>query len=232
MIVVASSLEHINSKWVAKEWSVFDNDLNSNYRTGNLLTILTNNVQLRSLPAGLRHQQSFSIDNYKQHILSYLQQDEIELKERLESAYSEIEKLNKNLNSLHKENSSLKNKLEELHKVNADNKKTIDQLNSQINELKKVSDFSDDDIELMVEKISKEIEKEYVEHTHIRILKGIVNDISFVLRQFGEHPLSEKQRVLIKQKKPCDIMIEKDFLATDILIELKKLNIKAQIITY
>lgn len=73
MIVVASTLSHIKSKWVKYEWSIFSNDLKSGYRNGNLLTILSNNIELRTLPASLRHQQSFHFESYKDEILDYLQ---------------------------------------------------------------------------------------------------------------------------------------------------------------
>jgi hypothetical protein len=72
MVVVASSVEHIKSKWVKYEWSTFSNDLKSGYRSGNLITILTTSIELKSLPASLRHQQSFQIENYKDEILDYL----------------------------------------------------------------------------------------------------------------------------------------------------------------
>ena len=72
MVVVASSLSHINSKWVRYEWSTFSNDLKSGYRDGNLLTILSGSIELKSLPASLRHQQSFHFDSYKKGILDYL----------------------------------------------------------------------------------------------------------------------------------------------------------------
>lgn len=72
MIVVASSLSHIKSKWVRYEWSTFSNDIKSGYRTGNLLTILSGSIEMQSLPASLRHQQSFHFDTYKKGILDYL----------------------------------------------------------------------------------------------------------------------------------------------------------------
>ena len=72
MIVIASSIEYIKSKWVHYEWSTFRNDLNSGYREGNLMTILKR-VGLKNLPAGLRHQQSFKVDSYKDgRILEFL----------------------------------------------------------------------------------------------------------------------------------------------------------------
>lgn len=78
MIVVASSLSHINSKWVQYEWRTFSNDLKSGYRQGNLLTILSDSVELGSLPASLRHQQSFRLDNFKNHILDYVKRNRVE----------------------------------------------------------------------------------------------------------------------------------------------------------
>lgn len=77
MIVVASSLSNIKSKWVKYEWSTFSNDLKNGYKEGNLLTIL-NGIELKSLPASLRHQQSFNFDSYKNFILDYLKIDKEE----------------------------------------------------------------------------------------------------------------------------------------------------------
>ena len=72
MIVVTTSLEYLNSKWVRYEWTTFANDLRSNYKEGNLLTILGPKIQLKDLPTALRHKQSFSIKSYKENILDYL----------------------------------------------------------------------------------------------------------------------------------------------------------------
>ena len=75
MIVVATSLANIKSQWVKYEWSVFSNDLKSGYRDGNLLTILSSHVQLQGLPASLRHQQSYTFDNYQGNIMCFLKSD-------------------------------------------------------------------------------------------------------------------------------------------------------------
>lgn len=72
MVVVASSLSYIKSKWVKYEWSTFSNDLKSNYRNGNLITILSSDIALKTLPASLRHQQSFHLDSFRNDILGYL----------------------------------------------------------------------------------------------------------------------------------------------------------------
>lgn len=71
LIVVATSIGHIKSKWVKYEWSTFSNDLKSNYRYGNLITILSPDITPRMLPASLRHMQSFSIENFE-NILPYV----------------------------------------------------------------------------------------------------------------------------------------------------------------
>ncbi len=72
MVVIASSIENIKSKWVDYEWRTFRNDLNSGYREGNLLTILSN-ITPKELPAGLRHQQSFNYNSFKDgRILGFL----------------------------------------------------------------------------------------------------------------------------------------------------------------
>ncbi len=72
MVVVASSAEHIRSKWVQAEWGTFVNDLRSNYRNGNLVNILCGDIQLCDLPPRLRHQQTFLFDTFREHILAYV----------------------------------------------------------------------------------------------------------------------------------------------------------------
>jgi hypothetical protein len=73
MIVVASSLNNIQSTWVQYEWSTFHSDLKSGYKEGNLLTIIDSSiVNLSNLPASLRHQQSFNFNEWQNFILGYL----------------------------------------------------------------------------------------------------------------------------------------------------------------
>ena len=75
MIVVTTSIKNITSKWVKYEWTTFANELRSNYKEGNLLTILGPNVQSKDLPITLRHKQSFTVESYKDTILDYLYKD-------------------------------------------------------------------------------------------------------------------------------------------------------------
>ena len=72
MIVIASVLGYLDSKWVHYEWSTFCNDLKSGYRDGNLLTVLSDSIKLKTLPPSLRHHQSFRFDNYRKGILDYV----------------------------------------------------------------------------------------------------------------------------------------------------------------
>lgn len=76
MIVVASKVNYLRSKWVSYEWSTFSEDKKSGYRDGNLLTIFERAVELSKLPSDLRHQQSFTLDNYQREILGYLKKEQ------------------------------------------------------------------------------------------------------------------------------------------------------------
>lgn len=75
MIVVASSIENVNPAWVKYEWRTFCNDLIIGYKEGKLFTILGDAVEKRSLPASIRHKESFTLLNYQTKLLSYLAED-------------------------------------------------------------------------------------------------------------------------------------------------------------
>jgi hypothetical protein len=75
MILVGTRIEYIESKWVKFEWQTFCNDLKSQYREGKLFTILGDAVEKRSLPASIRHKESFTLLNYQTKLLSYLAED-------------------------------------------------------------------------------------------------------------------------------------------------------------
>lgn len=93
LIVVSSKLDHINSKWVKYEWSLFSSDLKSGYRQGNLLTILSNSIELKNLPASLRHRQSFRLDAFQENIMGYLVTEDDERAKRLQQIREQIENL-------------------------------------------------------------------------------------------------------------------------------------------
>jgi TPR repeat protein len=54
MIVVGSSAENITSAWVEAEWRSFINEKRSGYKAGNILSVVTQSLSLRSLPPSLR----------------------------------------------------------------------------------------------------------------------------------------------------------------------------------
>lgn len=71
MIVVGSTKEHIESKWVKAEWRAFTDEQRAGRKNGNILTIL-DGVIPAELPLALRNVQSFNKNNYKNNILQYL----------------------------------------------------------------------------------------------------------------------------------------------------------------
>lgn len=93
LIVVSSKLDYINSKWVKYEWSLFSSDLKSGYRQGNLLTILSNSIELKNLPASLRHRQSFRLDAFQENIMGYLVPEDGERAKRLQQIREQLENL-------------------------------------------------------------------------------------------------------------------------------------------
>lgn len=138
MVVVSSSLTHVNAKWVRYEWSTFSNDLKSGYRTGNLVTILKD-IALRELPASLRHQQSFTINDYKEHLLSFVKIDDADLAEQLRLTRKDVLDLRRELEELKREVLSL-------HISNECN-----------NNQKQDIDFSDQEVEELVSKITTQL---------------------------------------------------------------------------
>jgi TPR repeat protein len=74
LIVVTSKAEYVNkenSRWVHYEWSTFHKELLSGRKNGNILTILQD-VNIDSLPIGLRNYQSLPFDSFKDSVLDYV----------------------------------------------------------------------------------------------------------------------------------------------------------------
>lgn len=76
LIVVSSKLRYIETKWVRYEWGTFCDDKKSGFRDGNLLTILDKTIEISELPPSLRHQQSFTFDNFRHEIIGYLKKEQ------------------------------------------------------------------------------------------------------------------------------------------------------------
>jgi hypothetical protein len=92
MIVFASNPDYIKTSYVTAEWEAFVNDINSGHKpNGKLVTILTPDIEVRSLPVWLRNKQSFTTENYKKHLADFLKGTENrrlqELRHRLHEAY-------------------------------------------------------------------------------------------------------------------------------------------------
>ena len=71
LIVLANKKEYVTSTWVKYEWSTFLNEILSNRKNGQIMTLLSG-LAVKDLPIQLRKFESFSLQNYKQSILPYL----------------------------------------------------------------------------------------------------------------------------------------------------------------
>ena len=73
MIVLASIPGYVETPYVAAEWHTFVNDINTGHKpNAKLVTVLTPNVDIHTLPAWLRDKQSFTTENYKDNLLNFL----------------------------------------------------------------------------------------------------------------------------------------------------------------
>lgn len=211
MIVVASSIEHINSEWVKYEWSTFSNDLKSGYRSGNLLNILTDDIQPKKLPPSLRHKQSFSFLDYKDHILSYLQEDENALAVKLEEARREISLLKASLSKMENKLQMLNKELEKEKAISHQRLDIINSLSKKASEKKQESMQQSDGYII-------QIVDSYL----------LVSQITRILGKFGIKTTSEQLNSL-RHRDSCDFSL--DTLSNSIKIkkELENLGVKVVI---
>ncbi len=63
LVVVTSSREYAESKWVKYEWNTFANELLSGRKNGNLLTVACGGLKPDQLPLALRQRQVLSFEN-------------------------------------------------------------------------------------------------------------------------------------------------------------------------
>jgi len=68
MIVVSSKAEYLNSSWVEAEWGFYIGEKRAGRKKGNILTVITNDIAIKDLPASLRYYQVifFDKDNFDQ----------------------------------------------------------------------------------------------------------------------------------------------------------------------
>jgi len=68
MIVVCSKVEYLHSSWVEAEWGFYIGEKRAGRKMGNILTVVTNDIEIKDLPASLRYYQVifFDKDNFDQ----------------------------------------------------------------------------------------------------------------------------------------------------------------------
>ena len=76
MIVVGSSVENIQSSWVEAEWGFYIAEKRADRKKGNILTIITGNLDIAELPPSLRNYEVILYDeNSFEKILPYVSRD-------------------------------------------------------------------------------------------------------------------------------------------------------------
>jgi len=76
MILIGSSISNILSSWVEAEWRVFINEKRSGRKTGNFITIVSNNIAPADLPISIRYYEVIPFEKNKMNrILLYFKQD-------------------------------------------------------------------------------------------------------------------------------------------------------------
>lgn len=91
LIVVTSKAEYVkNSGYVHDEWTTFREELRSGRKNGNILTILKD-VEIASLPIGLRNYQSLSFESFKDSVLDYVGVNQQSLQNGIDSKNKDYE---------------------------------------------------------------------------------------------------------------------------------------------
>lgn len=72
IIVLASNSEYIESEWVYYEWDMFVNAKLKGLKHGNILTILKS-VKVDDIPMDLWKYESFTLEDYQQNLLKYVE---------------------------------------------------------------------------------------------------------------------------------------------------------------
>ena len=76
MVVVGSSVENISSPWVEAEWSSYINEKRAGRKTGNILTVITGDIEKKDLPISLRNNEVIFYDKKNfERIAAYVGKD-------------------------------------------------------------------------------------------------------------------------------------------------------------
>ncbi len=73
LVVVASKPQFLESPWVRYEWNLFANEKLSGRKSGNLMTIVSDRIDVTELPIGLRGYQSLHLSRYKESICPFIE---------------------------------------------------------------------------------------------------------------------------------------------------------------
>ena len=81
MVVVGSSIENIASSWVEAEWGFYIGEKRAGRKKGNILTVISSNLEIKDLPASLRYYEVviFDKENFDR-ICAYVGKDYEDLK--------------------------------------------------------------------------------------------------------------------------------------------------------
>nr|MDO8112249.1 GTP-binding protein [Candidatus Sigynarchaeota archaeon] len=63
MIIVGSTRENVESKWVEAEWGMFINEIRAGRKSGNILTLIAGNLSIEQLPISLRGYEVVRLDD-------------------------------------------------------------------------------------------------------------------------------------------------------------------------
>jgi hypothetical protein len=77
LIVYTSKPEHTESAWVEYEWGSFCNEKRSGRKSGNLIVIIDNEINIGSLPYALRNTQVISHQDYPEHLIHFLKNTDV-----------------------------------------------------------------------------------------------------------------------------------------------------------
>jgi hypothetical protein len=74
MVVVTSSPENLRSKWVQREWGIFENEKLAGRKNGNIVTVVVKNIPEEKMPLALRSSEvlQFSDSKFEEKLLSYV----------------------------------------------------------------------------------------------------------------------------------------------------------------
>ena len=72
LIVFCTKPEYAESEFVKEEWQSFRNEKLSGRKSGNILTVVADGIQIGQLPYGLRRYEVILLSNYEKVLLSYL----------------------------------------------------------------------------------------------------------------------------------------------------------------